>query len=51
MKYVDEQTIKAEWQNSAATRQEFANDFESFLAYKKADAQGLIKRQVSRNQT
>jgi hypothetical protein len=47
MNYVDipalEKQIAAEWQRDAAVRDEFCGDYESFKAYKVADAQGLVR--------
>ena len=41
--YEIEKQAKINWTNDPALRDEFAGNFESYVAYLKADAAGLIK--------
>jgi hypothetical protein len=38
-----ENLAQAEWRNSSKLRAEFSDNFSTYLAYKKADAKGLVK--------
>lgn len=38
-----ENLAQTEWRNSSKLRAEFSDNFNAYLAYKKADAKGLIK--------
>lgn len=43
-----EEACARKWQASASLREEFGNDFEAYVAYEDAMAQGLVKIQGGR---